>query len=323
MSSSNIRKVLYNYTSLGLSFNHYEISKYLKDVDPKIIPIITTLYKNGLACEGKDKYNEIISSIPPPYNSKSKIAYPLSEDLLPLVKFQKAIIEFYKAGYHKTINSSASDKEILDYINKHLLQNQAIITGGFILKQIYDFEDNISDLDIFVRKENYDAVTIIFRPLFLPKLSTEYVFNPINKDGIPYNYTRCISATKYDRDGAFMDICKVHGPRPEDIIKNFDLTICENYYDGNKIFSLYPEHIKMKKGFYEDNFVHELFKYNYSIGKGRIQKYISRGYSIFLRKPEGDEENKEIIKITPQYLDTFKPETKLIFDITVKEVKHY
>jgi hypothetical protein len=155
----------------------------------------------------------------------------------------------------------------------------------------------------------------------MPNLYTEYIFDPNNFDGKPYKYIRCISAIKYDREGSFMDICKVHGPNPEDIVKNFDLTICENFYNGERVYSLYPEHVRTKKGFLEDHIAHEILNYNYTIGKGRVRKYISRGYTIFLRRPveEEDPENKEILKITPQFLDTLIPETEFIFKINASK----
>ena len=64
LSSSNIRKVLYDYSSAGFEIKDSKINEVLETVDPKIRDIIRGLYKNGKACEGEAKFAEIIASIP-------------------------------------------------------------------------------------------------------------------------------------------------------------------------------------------------------------------------------------------------------------------
>ena len=63
-SSSNIRKVLYDYSSYGFTIKPCIINENLEMIDSKIKPIILELYKNGINCEGTVKFNEILSSIP-------------------------------------------------------------------------------------------------------------------------------------------------------------------------------------------------------------------------------------------------------------------
>jgi nicotinic acid mononucleotide adenylyltransferase len=64
LSSSNIRKVLYDYSSAGFTLKETKINEVLETVDPKIRDIVKTLYKNGAACEGDAKFAEIVASIP-------------------------------------------------------------------------------------------------------------------------------------------------------------------------------------------------------------------------------------------------------------------
>jgi len=65
-SSSNIRKVLYDYNTgtSGFTIKESKINEILETVDPKIRGIVRELYKNGSACEGVEKFGEIITSIP-------------------------------------------------------------------------------------------------------------------------------------------------------------------------------------------------------------------------------------------------------------------
>lgn len=64
-SSSNIRKVLYDYsTGIGGTIKESKINEILETVDPKIRSIVRGLYKNGAACEGATKFAEITASIP-------------------------------------------------------------------------------------------------------------------------------------------------------------------------------------------------------------------------------------------------------------------
>ena len=65
-SSSNIRKVLYDYNtgSGGFTIKESKINEMLETVDPKIRSIVRGLYRNGSACEGADKFAEIVASIP-------------------------------------------------------------------------------------------------------------------------------------------------------------------------------------------------------------------------------------------------------------------
>jgi hypothetical protein len=68
-SSSNIRKVLYDYStgsdlSAGFTIKESKINEILETVDPRIRGIVRELYRNGTACEGAAKFAEIVASIP-------------------------------------------------------------------------------------------------------------------------------------------------------------------------------------------------------------------------------------------------------------------
>jgi nicotinic acid mononucleotide adenylyltransferase len=65
-SSSNIRKILYDYTKEGFTIKQSKIDEILSTIDPNIKKFIleNKLYTNGEICEGKDKFEEIKINIP-------------------------------------------------------------------------------------------------------------------------------------------------------------------------------------------------------------------------------------------------------------------
>lgn len=59
---------------------------------------------------------------------------------------------------------------------------------------------------------------------------------------------------------------------PQEFVKVFDITFCQNYFDGNKFFSYHPNCVKARKG-YCTKVIDEEHQY-------RINKYEKRGYTI-------------------------------------------
>jgi hypothetical protein len=63
------------------------------------------------------------------------------------------------------------------------------------------------------------------------------------------------------------------GVKPTEFVKGFDLTFCQNYFDGEHYYSYHPECVKSRIG-YMTKTIDEKNKY-------RIQKYEERGYKIY------------------------------------------
>ena len=59
---------------------------------------------------------------------------------------------------------------------------------------------------------------------------------------------------------------------PQEFVKSFDLTFCQNYFDGKNFFSYHPNCVKERKG-YMTREIDEEHQY-------RINKYEERGYII-------------------------------------------
>jgi len=73
---------------------------------------------------------------------------------------------------------------------------------------------------------------------------------------------------------------------PEDIIRRFDLTFCQNWYDGEHVWSMDIEAVyKRKPGMLEDSYV-PLYLDGNPVTRKRIAKYIKRGFRIEYKDPE-------------------------------------
>ena len=205
---------------------------------------------------------------------------------------QKALIKFFRSGWLKNFkneNKGAgnSDERLLAFLNKTLKDNHAIISGGFILKAIGTFVDEKSvDIDIYVPT----AYTAVFRGI-MSKLfdETSHVTHFASPTGF-FNKNGIVSVTKYKREidadhYAEMDIVEVKGDRtPKDVVQNFDLTFCENWYDGENVYMTYPEHVKTKKGFLENHYLKLLFEGS-QVLINRMKKYIRRGFRVSIHNP--------------------------------------
>jgi len=212
---------------------------------------------------------------------------------------QKALIEYFKAGWLKNFkvgwfkikneNKGAgnSDEQLLAFINKTLKDNGAVISGGFILKAIGSFVDEKSvDIDIYVPTVHAEDFRNIMTKLFDSSAVVKHVVS--DSPGSFFKKNGIISVNKYSKEApkfAEMDIIEVNEDRtPVDVVKNFDLTFCENWYDGENIWMVYPNHVKTKAGFLENHYLNILFTGN-PVLIGRMKKYIGRGFKISINNP--------------------------------------
>ena len=75
------------------------------------------------------------------------------------------------------------------------------------------------------------------------------------------------------------------GFTPMSIIRNFDLTFCQNWYDGEHLWSMDPEAVyKRAPGTLEDSYV-PLFTSGNKVTRGRVLKYIKRGFRVQYKDP--------------------------------------
>ncbi len=223
--------------------------------------------------------------------SKAAVAETATPQYLPQV--QAGIVSFFRTMQKYTANelaaarNTASDAGLLVEINNVLKRNGAIVSGGFILKSIGKFTDVKSvDIDIYVPTAHIDTFKAEVATLISPAVvSKELVTGDASlffkKNGI-------LSITKYVQDSpiyAEMDVVEVKDDRtPIDVVKNFDLTFCENWYDGEQVYMTYPDHVEGKYGYVENNYLMILTN-KHPVLLGRIKKYAKRGFKIRIYNP--------------------------------------
>lgn len=186
--------------------------------------------------------------------------------------------------------------KLLRYI-KYLLQtHKAKISGGFLLKAMGKFEggDPSYDMDVYVPHASVEPFRTEMGKLFLGRVPTPEDYSQINASGGQTSFftkNGILSVRKHHRgvkaDDTYeeMDIVEANDTTsPINIIKNFDLTFCENWYDGNKVWLTHADHVEKKHGFLENHYL-ELLYINKSQTIGRIKKYAGRGFKVSIHNP--------------------------------------
>lgn len=225
-------------------------------------------------------------------------------------KVQNALINFFREGYLKYVSTEkASDTDIIDYINNILITYGIKISGGFILKSMGLFSGNTGsssiDIDIYAPYiSSTDKSRKKRRTIKLHKLLYELFNADRSNTGIPvYKYFKVnrvnshksiffrkngiYSVTKYVKfPNAEMDIVQSDSSTtPIKIIQRFDLSFCQNWYDGVNLWSMDRKGVyKEDMGTLEDSYV-ELFLGKNPVTLKRIAKYISRGFRVKYKDP--------------------------------------
>jgi len=190
----------------------------------------------------------------------------------------------------------------LDFNNfcKILQESKAIISGGTILSVMNSDESEryiIPDVDIYVNQSNSNVL--------LNHLDTVFNYSHIplkNSKGNNYHYKfECKNTKDTEYMGKFKNIVELYNytcrvkvthsdfeimsyVRPyqvividdsisvQDFVSKFDLTFCQNFFDGKQFFSYHPDCVSSKRGF-----ITRYIDIDYLY---RIEKYEKRGYTI-------------------------------------------
>jgi hypothetical protein len=157
-------------------------------------------------------------------------------------------------------------------------------------------------MDVYVPTANAEA----FRNAMMKLFKAESVVKHVVSEGSTFfKKNGILSVTKYAKTTpsyAEMDIIEVNSDRlPTDVIKNFDLTFCENWYDGKTVYMAYPEHVKTKHGFLENHYLNLYYQGNMVLKK-RMKKYIDRGFKISIHNPATKTNENITEKIVQEFI---------------------
>ena len=186
--------------------------------------------------------------------------------------------------------------KLLRYIKSLLQTHNAKISGGFLLKAMGKFEGGAPsyDMDVYVPHVSVEPFRTEMGKLFLGHQPTPADYSQINASSGPTSFftkNGIVSVRKHHRgiEGTptyeEMDIVEANdSTSPIKIIKNFDLTFCENWYDGKNVWLTHADHVEKKHGFLENHYL-ELLYINKAQTIGRIKKYAGRGFRVSIVNP--------------------------------------
>ena len=210
----------------------------------------TRITAKVLKREKKQHRKELIEKSKTQWHTKR----PQTMDREHVDMLRRAIAVFFRSGYERYIKGGerATDEEINEYVSHLLKKYKAGITGGFVMKNMGLFQEGATkpsiDMDIF---HSYES-PIIDRNFYNEMAR---LFNADGEDnnwnvrimpafqGSNFQKQKLNCVRKYSRtiDGEYaeMDLCRAErGTTHEWIMRNFDMSICMNWYDGHQIFSM-------------------------------------------------------------------------------------
>lgn len=226
---------------------------------------------------------------------KNNVAESAEPSYIPQV--EHALLKFFNKGVFNITNIV-----LLEKLKNLLIDYGAIVSGGFILQAIGAFIDPLSvDIDIYVPTVHAREFRAELEAIFKPDNVLVTQASKSGQSSLFFKKNGIVSVSKYIRNApkyTEMDIIEVNSDRtPIHVVKNFDLTFCENWYDGKMVYMTYPEHVKTKSGFLENHYLHILFARN-PVLLGRMKKYIKRGFKISINNPSttGVENITELVR---------------------------
>ena len=195
-----------------------------------------------------------------------------------------------------------------NYFIELLKKHNAVIAGSFVLSQYVPSPSfKPYDIDIYVNEKQFDdfIVSLLEKGIFTSFYylttglitSSTYDQSFLKKNGIKFKISGYLNLKEKFRT----DIMIVRDDRNiKDIVSNFDLSICEIWYDGKDIQATHEDHILKKEGILRKEYHTTFFEGNKFI-MNRIYKYKNRGFTIKLEKMDNyiisvPEKHKELKK---------------------------
>jgi len=239
-----------------------------------------------------------------------------------LDRFEDSLAIFFRSGYERYINHGepARKCDILSYVREIVKKYRLVVSGGYVLKNMgLSIEDQSKpsvDIDIYVpyyipqrHPEFYQTMAELFNcdpgwDAAHPFKIIKFVAN--RAKGAKHSFFKkngIYSVFKHERnvDGVYaeMDLVRtIDGVKPETIVRNFDLSVCMNWYNGDQLYSMDKNAIINKSehtGWLNYGYIHLLLGIKNEHGtkhvqnpttRDRILKYLLRGYRISYVHPK-------------------------------------
>jgi hypothetical protein len=171
-----------------------------------------------------------------------------------------------------------------------LTQSKAILAGGFVLGAYTGFDSD--DLDIYVNAINGKAILrhLLQMGYILSKklaLVPAYDLSFFRKNHINARF-RFVHVLQHLNYKPYPDIDVMLVQNEIDIrqvVTHFDLTFCQAWFDGTRVYATHPEDIRRKHGRLQDDYTESLLTHMNEFIIGRIKKYKKRGFKIDISPP--------------------------------------
>lgn len=267
----------------------------------------------------------------PPLTAEEKVALATPRPTEPqsfsadiTERVEEALYAIFYPGFNTVYANEKTKSECIEILRTLLKSKKAILSGGFLLKTILNISDadwNIPDLltsanldyrektklddtsnqgldlDFYVPCKHLEHFYVKLIPLF--QASTVDTYNAsfycqsfLRKNGIRSVYKFKREAPNLVGNVNQMDIMAVRNKRsPIDVVKNFDLSVCQVWYDGKSVKATDPEHILKKVAYLQGDYVKTYLQGNRFLD-WRLSKYTKRGFKIVL-------DPKAIVTLSP------------------------
>ena len=220
-----------------------------------------------------------------------------------VTKLDKDLASFFKSGYLNYFSEGKdTDEDCIAFVKHIIKKYKLIISGGYILKCISTSFTNALkpsvDVDIYVPHtipdkypDFYDTMAKLFNcdKIITKKGEEDYHVNRFiasSKQGKGSFFAKngIYSVYKHERhvDGLYaeMDLVRaVYGMKATSIVRNFDLSVCMNWYDGEHIYVMDMPGVTKEKPGYLNYSYNSLYEES-TVSRDRIYKYIMRGYRV-------------------------------------------
>jgi hypothetical protein len=223
-------------------------------------------------------------------------------------RVEDALYQVLKVGFDK-IHPGKTKDECIQILRFILKETKAVLSGGYILKQILNVPDvewtvpqiygaNVVyqgktklntqinsgvDIDFYVSCKNLIPFYVAMIPLFQGETIKSYEASFYCKSFLRKNGIRTVyKILRPDAPDQLseMDIMAVRNARsPLDVVTNFDLTVCQVWYDGTSVKGTDPEHVLNKVTYLQGDYVKTYLQGNRFLD-WRLSKYSKRGFKI-------------------------------------------
>jgi hypothetical protein len=212
------------------------------------------------------------------HNLPNPFDFPYPEEI---IRVENAIRKTMRDNGISDDNSNRNFKLLQTFLK----DTGSVIAGGALLSWLHG--DRLIDIDIYVNVKHLEAARTTLVSFFNINKPSSYI-NPsiyckthMRENGIQKIYTLHHYATRMK-----IDIMSIRNKKNVvDVVKNFDFTFCQIWYDGENLYATHPEDVRNKRGkltgIYNKEFIDK-----FTFIHKRWKKYLRKGYTIDFDKDE-------------------------------------